>query len=396
MGTGGIVGERLGELSIALREARLEGWLLYDHRGQNGIAVRALGLEDVAPMRRWFYWIPADGMPALIAHAIESEAFGELPGDVLRYDGWSSLRARLEKVLPRRGPVAMEHQDIGGNPDLSRVDAGTVLLVQSYGPQVASSADLVNRFLGPWSTADEAAHARALEKVIEAEADVIRFLAEQRTPLESEVRQRAVDAMSSRGLVLGRPPLVATGTHTRDRHHRPRIDRDRRVLPRDLTVIDLIARDPERGAPLVHRSLIAAIEQATPEQASAYAVARDARDAAIEMVRERARAGARLLGFEPCELARAVIGRAGLGANVVHRTGHHLGRVAFSGEACTFDSFEIHDTREALPGLAWSVHPGVYREDFGVRASATILRTEDDVKVLDPGQREIRIVTRGG
>ena len=392
--TGGVVVRELGELSIALREAKLEGWLLYDHRGQNGIAARALGVEDVAPMRRWFYWIPADGMPALIAHAIESESFGELPGDVLRYDGWSSLRQRLEKVLPRRGPVAMEYQDIAGSPDLSRVDAGTIELVRSYGPRVVSSAELVNRFLGPWREAEALAHARAHEKVVDAEREVVAFLESQRTPLESEVRHCATDALRARGLVLGRPPIIASGVHTRDRAARDGADRDRRVLPRDLVMIDLIARDPEPAAPFVHRGLVASIEETSTEQARSFAVAREARDAAIELVRDRARAGARLLGFEVDELAQRVLGRAGLGSHVVHRTGHHLGRVPFSGEACTFDAFEIHDTREVIPRLAWSVHPGVYRDDLGVRATAAIQRTDDGVRVLDAGQHEILVITR--
>jgi Xaa-Pro aminopeptidase len=343
-------------------------------------------------MRRFFYWVPADGMPALVAHAIEIEAFGELPGDVLRYDGWASLRSRLEKILPRRGPVAMEHQDIGGNPDLSRVDAGTVELVRSYGPRVVSSADVANRFLGPWREADESAHARALAKVIEAEEEVCAFLASTRTPLESEVRARATASIESRGLVLGRPPMVATGSHTRDRHHRPRLDRDRRVLPRDLVAIDLVARDPERTAPFVHRGLVASIDETQPDHEAAFAVAREARDAAVEAVRQRARTGLRLLGFEVDEIARTVIEKSGAG--LVHRTGHHLGRVPFSGEACTFDGFEVHDTREVVPGLAWSVHPGVYREEFGLRAAASIQRTGDGVRVLDGGQESIRLIVR--
>lgn len=391
--TGGTVAARLGELQLALRDARLEGWLLYDHRGQNGIAVRALGLEDVAPMRRFFYWIPADGMPALIAHSIEIESFGELPGDELRYEGWTSLRAHLEKVLPRRGPVAMEHQPIGGNPDLSRVDSGTVDLVRSYGPRVVSSADLVNRFLAPWSAAQRASHARALEAIRAVEGEIVEMMATTRTPLESEVRERAAEGLRARGLVAGRPPMIASGSQTRDRRHRSG-DRDRRVVPGDLVMIDLIAREDQRATPFAHRGAVLAIDEVSGDAARAFDAAREARDAAIELVRERARSGQRLLGFEVDEHARAVLARAGLREAVVHRTGHHLGRVPFSGEGCTFDALEIHDTREALSGLAWSVHPGVYGEHFGVRASASLLRTDDDVVILDPGQDAIRVVAR--
>lgn len=389
---GGVIAEQLGDIQIALREARLEGWLLYDHRGQNGLAVRALGLDEVAAMRRFFYWIPADGMPALIAHAIDVEAFGELPGDVIPYDGWASLRARLDKLLPRRGAIAMEHQPIGGNPDLSRVDAGTVGLVQSYGPQVVSSADLVNRFLGPLRAADVESHARALAQLAMAELEIVDFIAASAAPLESEVCACAAKAVESRGLVLGRPPSVASGPHTRAFHHRPRRERDRRLMPRDLIAVDLVAREPVRGAPYAHRSLVASLEEVQPAHAEAFAVAREAREIAIAMVRERARSGTRLLGFEVDEAARAVIARSGGG--LVHRTGHHLGWVPDSGEGCTFDAFEVHDTREALAGLAWVVHPGVYREEFGVRATASIQRIADNVRVLDPGLDAIRVITR--
>ncbi|UJR82308.1 M24 family metallopeptidase [Sandaracinus amylolyticus] len=393
--TGGTIAARLGEIQLALRDARLEGWLLYDHRGQNGIAVRALGLEQVAPMRRFFYWVPADGMPALIAHSIEIESFGELPGDELRYDAWGSLREQLERTLPRRGAIAMEHQDIGGNPDLSRVDAGTVELVRSYGPRVVSSADLVNRFLAPWSAAQRASHARTVAKLIEVDAEIVEMLASQRTPLESEIRAHADDAMRSRGLVLGRPPLVASGRHTRERHQRSG-ERDRRVVPRDVVMIDLVAREDQRCTPFAHRGIVLAIDEVTREAASAFAAARDAREAAIDLLRERAQRGTRLLGFEVDEHARAVLARSGDAGHVAHRTGHHLGRVPFSGEGCTFDAFEIHDTREVLPGLAWSVHPGVYREELGVRASASVMRDREGVAVLDPGQDAIRVVARGG
>lgn len=160
-------------------------------------------------------------------------------------------------------------------------------------------------------------------------------------------------------------------------------------------MIDLVAREDRLGAPFAHRGAMVAIDEVPPRAAEAFAAARQARDAAIELVRERAQRRRRLLGFEVDEHARALLTRAGLGALVVHRTGHHLGRVPLSGEGCTFDALETHDTREALSGLAWSVHPGVYGEDFGVRASASILRTDDDVVVLDPGQDAIRVIARG-
>jgi Xaa-Pro aminopeptidase len=389
---GGLLSAQLGEVESALRDARLEGWLLYDYRGQNGIAQRALGLEDVSPTRRFFYWIPAEGIPVLLAHASELETFGDLPGEGIPYDGWASLRTQLGKLLPNRGAIAMEHQEFGGHPDLSRVDAGTVALVRSYGPSVVSSGDLVNRFLGPWRDKDASSHARALAALIEVEHEIVAFLESTPMPLESEVRTRAIAAIESRGLVLGRPPMVASGPHTRHPHHGARASCDRRIQPRDLVIIELIAREASRGSPFAHRSLVASLEEVQREHAEAFAVAREAREVAIDLVRERARKGSRLLGFEVDEAARLVLARSG--SELLHRTGYHLGPVPLSGEACTFDAFEVHDIREALAGLAWSVHPGVYREEFGVRATASIQRTEYDIRVIDPGQDEIRVIAR--
>ncbi len=161
-----LVSERLGEIQIALRGKKLEGWLFSDHRGQNPLALRALGIVGT-PLRRVFYWLPADGMPVLVAHAMELETMPELPGETLSYTGWAELRRALDRTLPTRGGVAMEHASIAASPDVSRVEAGTVGLVASYGATVVPSIDLVNAFVGTLAE-DEIASLRESVKKLAA------------------------------------------------------------------------------------------------------------------------------------------------------------------------------------------------------------------------------------
>lgn len=381
------VAARLGELQLLLREVRLEGWLLTDHRGQSPIARRAIGLEDREPTERFFYWVPAgDGMPALVAHVSEIDAFPELPGDQLSYTTFADLRGRLEKLVPTRGKVAMEHVEMGGAPDLARVDWGTVSLVRSGGCEVASSLELVNAFLGPWASADVVLHARALEMLHAVREIAVGFLASEKEPTERGLEATIVAALRRAGL-RGPPPLVVAGDRTTQRV--PGSATDRVIGKGTLVVVDLLGR--LGGGPFAHASLVAS--RGTPEARvlKMWQRAKGARDAAITSLRARFERSERTLGYEIDREIAAELRRGDGGVRARHRGGSHLGWIPWSGEACTFDDTEIHDPREALVGHAWSIHPGVYDVDVGLRAQASVQRTERGLEVLDAGQSEIRI-----
>ncbi len=387
----GAVVARLGDIQLALREAQLEGWLLTDHRRKSPLALRALGLADVSPMRRFFFWISADGMPALVAHALEADAFGELPGDVLPFHDWTTLRGRLEKLLPPRGRIAMEHQPIGGSPDLSCVDGGTVALVESYGPKVVTSADLANRFLGPWRKSDQESHARASKGLDAALAQLVDALGSEKGITERALRTIATRALSE--LSLDAPaPWIASGVHTRERRARTDRDPDRAVGKGDIVTVEITARERATGSPYAHRSHVLSLGQPSAALERAFEASRAACDAAVAMLRERAERGERLLGYEVADAAHRAVDHRRIGARWLHRAGHHLGWVPFSGEACTFDDLEWRDVREVLTGLAWSIHPGVYVGDHGLATSTTVRRSSSDLEILVPAQESIRIV----
>lgn len=386
--------DRLGEIQLELRARGLAGWLLCDFRGQNPIAARALGVSQVPLTRRWFYYVAADAMPVLLAHATELDAFTEAPGDHVRFTSWTSLRAALERLVPVGGKVAMEFCAMGSNPYLSRVDAGTVDLVRSYGAEVVSSGDLVQHFLCRWEPEQLAAHRRAATALGELCAETVaslgaRLRAGERVH-EHELQEQLMRGLEARGLVTEGRPIVAAGAHTASPHYVPTSATSAFLERGEVVLLELWAREPALDAPFAEMAWVSVVEERVPPRlAAVFAVVVEARDRAIELIRSRRAASKRVLGFEVDRAAREVVARHGHSGRFPHRTGHHLSTVVNSGDAATLDDLEIHDTRELVPGLAWSVHPGLYFEEYGVRTAVDIYLDESGLLVTTPLQREV-------
>lgn len=382
----------LGEVQLGLRARGLTGWLLYDFRGQNPIVIRALDLANVSLLtRRYFYYIPAEGMPVVVVHATEVERFSHVPGDVVRYSGWADLRDALARTLPSRGQVAMEYCAMGSNPYLSRVDAGTVELVKSYGPEVVTSSELVQSYLYRLSDAERSSHLRAAAALAVVKDDALAFVSSRLA--KGELREMAVAdeiarALALRGLVADGQSIVSAGVHTADPHFVPARDADGPIAEGDLVFLEIWAREP--GGVYAQISWTALAGTTVPaEIRQRFAIVCSAQEKALDLLRARATSKKRVLGFEVDRAARDVVNRAGFGSAFVHRTGHPLSDTVSAGEAVTFDDLEIHDTREVVPGLAWAVHPGLYFEQYGLCTGVSVLLDEDGLVVTTPQQDEI-------
>jgi len=122
--------------------------------------------------------------------------------------------------------------------------------------------------------------------------------------------------------------------------------------------------------------------------AAAFAAARAGRDAAVELVQTAARDGRELRGFEVDRAARDVIDGAGFGARFIHRTGHSLGHEVH-GNGVHMDDYETHDERRLIPGTGFTIEPGIYSDEFGVRTEINMFVGERDAQVTGPMQSEI-------
>jgi Xaa-Pro dipeptidase len=378
----------------ALREDGLDGWLLYDFHGSNPVAVRLAGLSGSSKMatRRWYYLIPSDGQPRGLVHAIEPHNLDALPGTKQAYSGRKQLESGLKELLRGVKRLAMEYSPANNIPYISRVDAGTVEAVRDLGIDVVSSGDLVQRFEAVWTAEALATHKAASERLYRIKDrafDLIRLRVGARERLtEFEVQQQMMRWFDEEGLKRD-SPCVSAQENAGDPHYQPTADRNRVIGQNEIVLLDLWGKLPSPGAVFADITWMGFTGPIVPDKyARAFAAARDGRDAGIELVRKSAREGRDLRGFQVDRATREVIEHAGYGAQFIHRTGHSLGEEVH-GNGVHMDDYETHDDRRLIPGTGFTIEPGIYTSEFGVRTEINMFVGERDAVVTGPLQREI-------
>ncbi len=388
-------------LQRTLAEQKIDAWLLFDFHGQNPTAQGALGLGGRMLTRRWFYLVPASGEPTALVHAIESGSFPkEVPGRRARYASWQSLREELGKLLgPLAGrKVAMEYFPMAAIPYLSRVDAGTLELVRSFGVEVVSSAELVQRFLCRWTPHQLASHVRALRAIDDAKDAAFAYVADQHRrdlePTEVQVQDFLMRRFAGAGLVTDHPPIVAVNGHAGDPHYEPDARTASPVRRGDLLLIDLWAKGKDPDDVYADITWVAFCGEKPPQKlVEMFRVAADARDLGLATVESAFREKRTLQGWQVDRAVRDHVGSKGYGDRFLHRTGHSIG-TNVHGDGANLDDHETHDTRELVEGLAFSIEPGIYlpEEGLGVRTEIDVVMTGEGPKVFSKVQRELVLV----
>jgi Xaa-Pro aminopeptidase len=377
-----------------LRRQGVPAWLLYDFRHSNPIAYRTLGLDERRiATRRWYYLIPAEGEPAKLVSPLEAGILDPLPGERTIYRTWQEREAGLRKLLTGLDRVAMEYSPRGMVPYISLVDGGTLELIRSFGVEVVSSADLVQETVARWDAAAVESHRTASEKLMaildEAYAEVRRCLRAAEPLTDYGLQQYMWRRYQEAGLVSEAPPIVATNAHASDPHYQPNEQHQTRINEGDVLLIDFWAKLDRPRAMYADHTWMAFVGARVPEEpAKVFTVVAEARDAAIDLVREAARTGRQLQGWQVDAAARQVIKEAGYADYFVHRTGHNIGEETH-GEGANMDDFETHDVRAVLPNTCFSVEPGIYLPSFGVRSEVDVYYAPPEVVVTGGPQREM-------
>lgn len=364
----------LSAVQTAIRDQNLDGWLLYDFRGSNILARRILNFPDgTMGSRRWMYFIPATGPARKLVHRIESGALDHLPGDKTIYLEWQQFEAGVASLTSGLKMVAMEYSPRNGNPYISRVDAGTIELVRSNGPDIVPSGDLVQLFESVWDDEQWAMHLAAGEHTDSAFAAVWKFIAEQ-VRQHGETSEMAVSDVimahfARHALTTYHPPIVAVNSHSGDPHFETGTAP---IRTGDFVLVDLWAKLDKPRAVYSDMTRVGFVGDVVPEKyESIFQIVAAARDAAIQLVRDRFASGSLLQGYEVDDACRAVITSAGYGQYFVHRTGHSIGQEVH-GNGANMDNLETHETRRVLPGSCFSVEPGIYLPEFGVRSEINV------------------------
>jgi Xaa-Pro dipeptidase len=385
----------VGAIQRALTEQGLDGWLWYDFQGANPIARRMAGLNNGGHMatRRWFYLVPSTGAPRALVHQIEQHNLDQLPGTKTSYAGRAELESGLKELLGGTRRVAMEYSPNGAIPYVSRVDAGTIELVRGQGVEVVSSGDLVQQFEAHWDEEAIASHRRASEKLYRIKDrafEAVRSRLRDQVPTTEFAIQRLMwQWFDEEGLTSDAPPLVAAQENASDPHYTPTEASSREIRPNELLLLDLWGKLKTPGAVFADISWVGFTGAQVPDEMTrVFAAARDARDAAVQVVQDAATSGREVRGYELDRVARAVIEGAGYGQYIRHRTGHSLGQTVH-GNGAHLDDYETHDERRLLPGTGFTVEPGIYLGRFGVRTEINVVWAADGPEVTGPRQQDI-------
>jgi Xaa-Pro aminopeptidase len=383
----------LDDIRAALREAKLDGWLFYDHHRRDPIAYRVLGIDPPMCTRRWYYFIPTQGEPAKLVHRIEAHNLASLPGGEERYSSWREQREGLSKLLHGKGRVAMQYSELNNIPYVGLVDAGTVELVKSCGAEVVSSADLVQRFEACWSDAQWQSHLAAGKVVHEAVQTAFALIRDAvgagKELTEYDVQQEMVRLFAARGVIADEPPCVAVNLHTADPHYSPSPEASLPIRAGDFVLLDVWGKQNQPRAVYFDITWTGYVGEKAPETyTKVFDVVREARDAAIFLVQKSLEAGRLLYGYQVDDAAREVIERKGYGAFFVHRTGHSIGEDVH-GNGANMDNFETHDERRIIARTCFSIEPGIYLHDFGVRSEVNVFTGARDACVTGEIQTEI-------
>jgi Xaa-Pro dipeptidase len=382
-----------------LQQAGLDAWLFYDHHHRDPIAYRVLEIPRSMCTRRWYYIIPAKGEAEKLVHRIERSSLATLPGRERVYASWREQQEGLRALLAGKKQVAMQYSPLNEIPYVGLVDAGTVELVRSFGVDVVSSADLVQLFEARWSDAGLALHLEAgaaVHATMRQAFETIANAIAARTALnEYQLQREIVRFYKERGLESEEPPIVAVNAHSANPHYVPT---ERGALPireGDFVLLDVWAKRRAPGAVYFDITWTGFVGKQVPQRYSdIFKVVREARDAGIHFVQTAKRSGRQLCGYEVDDAVRAVIARYGYGERFVHRTGHSIGQEDH-GNGANMDNFETHDTRALIPGTCFSIEPGIYLEEFGVRSEVNVYVEAQDARVTGEAQEAIVPILAG-
>ncbi len=377
----------------ALKESEFDAWLFYDHHHRDPVAYRVLGLAPSFCTRRWYYLIPASGEPEKLSHAIERSVLAALPGRERVYASWREQHKELRAMLSGRKRIAMQYSPLNNIPYIGLVDAGTVELVRSLGAEIVSSADLVQLFEARWSQEALAMHLEAGERVhliVHRAFNLIADGVKRDKPLnEYGLQQQILELFEREGLETEDPPVVAANRNTANPHYSPTPQKSLPLAEDALVLLDIWARRRLPGAVYFDVTWTGYVGDKPPRPyAEVFDAVREARDAGIELVRSRLRSGQPLRGCDVDDEVRGILARRGYAKFFVHRTGHSIGR-EIHGNGANLDNFETRDERAILPFTCFSIEPGVYLSDFGVRSEVNVYAEEHGARVTGEVQQSI-------
>ena len=389
----------LNAIQAALGEQQLDGWLFYDHHHRDPIAYRVLTIAPAMCTRRWYYLVPAVGEPAKLVHRIEKYNLDGLPGAAHEYSSWAEQRDKLKGILAGKKRVVMQYSALNDIPYVGLVDAGTVELVRSFGVEVLSSADLVQLFEARWSPQALASHleaGRVVHAAVRGGFAMIREAVSKGRALgEYDVQQEMARLLDVEGVEADEPPVVAVNTNSSNPHYSPTPATSQAIHQGDFVLLDVWGKCRRPGSVYFDITWTGFVGDLVPNRCTEiFNIVREARDAAVNLVKQAVQESKAIHGYMVDDAARGVITTHGYGEYFVHRTGHSIGEDVH-GNGANMDNFETRDNRRIISRTCFSVEPGIYLPEFGVRSEVDVYVEEHEARVTGEVQQAVVPILSG-
>ena len=380
----------LARIQDSLRRQNLDAWLFFDHHGRDPLAYKVLGMSPPAHItRRWYYLIPAEGDPVGLVHRIESGVISALPGEKLKYSTWQEQHAGIARLLGKAKRIAMQYSPRCAVPYVSMVDAGTIELVRELGVEVTTSAELIQEFEACLTEIQFASHLEAGVLMDKIRAGAFQLINEKLGHIdELTVRDWIRDQFLQANLITDSGPIVGVNAHAGNPHYEPTPATNKPINPDDFVLIDMWAKFNRLNAVYYDITWTGYCGTPTARIREVFETVRDARDCAMKAVAAAIAAHRDIRGFEVDDAARNQIRDKGYGDQFVHRTGHSIG-TEVHGAGANMDNLETHDERRLLPGSLFSIEPGIYLEDFGVRSEINMFVKANEAVTTGEVQRDL-------
>jgi Xaa-Pro dipeptidase len=385
----------LSAIQQALRERNIDAWLFYDHHHRDPIAYRVLGLPaGLMVTRRWYYVIPAKGEPVKLVHKIESGHLDSLPGTKKQYAGWQELFDGLKQVLAPYRDVAMQYSPNNFVFTISMVDAGTADVIRGLGKNIISAADLIAQFEATLTDDQIKSHFAARDVIDSVTAEAFKEIGRRVRgggTHEHEIQQFFMEAFQRENVVTDDPPIVAVNANSGNPHYEPSASRPVPIREGDFVLIDVWGKKNTPGGVYYDITWVGVVGKApTDRQREIFKIVREARDIGVKTVQNSigATSAKPIAGWEVDHAVRGHIKEAKYGDYFIHRTGHSIGTEVHSNGA-NMDDLEIHDERRIIPNSLFSIEPGIYLPEFGVRLEVDVLVRPGSAEVTGKIQQEI-------
>ncbi len=376
-----------------LQNRGIDAWLFCDHHHRDPIAYRILGLpESLMVTRRWFYFVPANGQPVKLVHRIEAFHLDSLPGEKREYAAGAELTTKLKELLGSAKNVAMQFSPNNLIFTVSLIDAGTVDLVRGMGVNVVTSADLIAKLEAVWTPQQIATHFAArdsVDRITTAAFQEIGRRVKAGGTTEFEIQKWLMEAFRRDNLVADAPPLVAANANSSNPHYSPTAERNSPIRGGDFVLLDIWAKKNVPDAVYYDISWTGFAGTQAPDRIhEIFEIVRRSRDAGIQKVQQTLASGKKLAGWEVDKASRDVLAAAGYSEYLNNRVGHSIG-TEVHGNGAHMDNFEVHDEREVIPHTCFSIEPGIYLPEFGLRSEINMLTHEKSAEVTGMIQQEL-------